>query len=55
MIISLWGKWISRECWLGLLKSWEDLMLGSLTHEEIIVEAKGGLVNKETGPPFLVR
>jgi hypothetical protein len=29
------------------LKSWEDLMLGSFTHNEIIVEAKGGLVNQK--------
>jgi hypothetical protein len=51
MIISIWGKSISRECWLGLLKSWEYRMLGSLTHEEIIVEARGGLGDK--GEPAL--
>jgi hypothetical protein len=27
-------------------------MLGSLTHEKIIVEAKGGLVDMGIGPPF---
>jgi hypothetical protein len=36
-----------------LLKSWEDLMLGSLTHDEIIVEAKGAFVNQGAGPPWI--
>jgi len=30
-------------------------MLGSLTHDEITVEAKGGLVDQGTGPSWLGR
>jgi len=36
------------ECWLGLREKWKYLMLRSLTHDEVIVEAKGGLVDQVT-------